>query len=245
MICKNCEQNFNGKYCEECGQKSDVKRVDFNYIINEIPDSILQINQGFFFTIKELTLRPGRSVQNFLTGKRKPYYKPFSFFLVTATVYFLLAYLLERDTIIDDFISGFNNGMTDSNETSGISVLEWISKNQTYSILLLIPFFSIATYLAFLQSKYNYFEHVVINLYITGYQMIIYLIFGFVFVQENVLLIVPVLLGFIYNIWVFNQLFAEKKFMKRTFLMILIYVNFIVLLFLTLTIVAVIQKLIS
>lgn len=244
MICKNCEQNFKGNFCMECGQRSDVKRVDFQYIANEIPDSILQINQGFFFTVKELTLRPGRSIQNFLTGKRKAYYKPIAFFLVTATTYFLLAYLLGKDTIIDDFISGVTNSMKDNNKTSGIAVLEWISKNQSYFILLLIPVFSFASYLAFVRSQFNYFEHVVINLYITGYQMIIYLIFGFLFASESILSVSAVLFGFIYNFWAFSQLFCEKKNLKRFLLIVLIYINFFVLFFVILLITAKVQKLI-
>lgn len=135
---------------------------------------------------------------------------------------------MERNTFVDDMLFGFKDSMKDHNQTSGLSALKWISKNQTYFILLFLPLFSSASYLAFIKSEYNYFEHLVINLYITGYQMIIYLILGFVFFKENLFLLTPFLAGFIYNIWAFNQLFENKTNVKKAMLIILTYLIFII-----------------
>ena len=52
MICKNCEQNFNGNYCSNCGQNSNIRKVDYKYLLNEIPNSIFQINRGFLLKYK-------------------------------------------------------------------------------------------------------------------------------------------------------------------------------------------------
>ena len=188
MICKNCKHNFNGIFCNNCGQNSKVKRIDFKYLVDEIPNSIFQVNRGFFFTVKELFIRPGHNIRDFLAGKRIRHYKPIAFLLVTTTLYVLTAYLMDRNTFIDDLILGFREGMDERKEISDFRILNWISKNQAYVPLLILPLYSLSTYLAFAKSKYNYFEHLVINFYITGQQMIIYLIFGFIFYQENVLL---------------------------------------------------------
>lgn len=49
----------------------------------------------------------------------------------------------------------------------------WLSKNYTYLVLLSIPLFSLAAWIVFWHFKVNYFEHFVINLYITGQQAFI------------------------------------------------------------------------
>ncbi len=63
MICKNCKQNFNGNFCNNCGQNSNVRKIDVKYLIDEIPNSIFQINRGFLFILKELFTRPGDSIR--------------------------------------------------------------------------------------------------------------------------------------------------------------------------------------
>lgn len=227
MICKNCEKSVEGNYCSHCGQKSATRRIDATYVRHEIPNSIFQLDRGFLFTVKELFLRPGHSIRAFLHGKRKPHYKPFAYLIITFTLYALSAYLMERSTYIDDLLFGFKGRMIASGETADSPALDWISKNQVYVTLLIIPFFSLASYLAFIRSSYNYFEHLVLNLYITGQQMIIYLVLGFIFFKDNALTGVPVLLGFLYNFWVYYQLFEEKSLRAKVGLVALTYFIFV------------------
>lgn len=242
MICKNCGENFEANFCGNCGQNAKVRKINLKYLIDEIPDTIFQINRGFLFTVKQLTLRPGYSIREFLDGKRKPYYKPFAFFLITSTLYFLLTYVLDKNTFIDDLLLGFRHGMEDRNQSTDSGILEWISKNQTYFILFFLPLFSLASYLAFIKWKYNYFEHLVINIYITGYQMIIYLIFSFVFFEENILLTAPLIIGFIYNFWTFIQLFEGKKIWNKILRLILAYIIFLAIISLLIFLVVGIMK---
>ncbi len=75
MICQNCGKGFEGNYC---GQKAGGRRIEAKYVRNKIPNSIFQLDRGFLFTLKELFIRPGHSIRDFLAGKRKSHYKPFS-----------------------------------------------------------------------------------------------------------------------------------------------------------------------
>lgn len=242
MICKNCKNKLQGDFCSNCGQKSRVGRINFNYLANEIPNSIFQLNRGFFFTIKELFIRPGHSIREFLSGKRVHHYKPIGFLLLTSTIYVLSAYLLERNTFFYDLALGFEEGASGNNETLGTTFINWISKYQVYIPLIILPIFSISTYIAFFKSKYNYFEHLVINFYITGQQMIIYWILGFLFFKENIFLITPIVVGLIYNFWTFNQIFDNKKFLTKIGLMILTYILFVIGIIMIIMIVGVFLK---
>lgn len=231
MNCKNCNNELLGKFCNQCGQKSKVERIDLNYLLNEIPNSIFQLNRGFFFTLKELFLRPGHSIREFLSGKRVNHYKPISYLLITSTIYVLSAYLMERNTFFYDMALGFEEGASGANnndETIETSFLSWMSKYQAYIPLIILPLFSISTYLAFIKSEYNYLEHLVINFYITGQQMIIYWLLGFLFYKENIFMVTPIAIGIIYNFWCFNQIFKDKKTSTKAGLVILSYIIFVI-----------------
>lgn len=235
MICKNCGHSFDGSFCNDCGQSSTVRRIDFKFLIHEIPNSIFHFNRGLFFTIKELSTRPGHTIREFVVGKRIQNYKPISYLLVASALYVIATHLMGRNTFIADFVSGFTMGMTEQDQSSGSEVINWITKNQTYITLLFIPLFSFASYIAFIKSGYNYFEHLVLNLYITGQQMLIYLIFSFVITKDNILMGLPILLGMIYNIWAYFQFFDNKKNINKALLILMTYifaiVEFFVILF--------------
>lgn len=228
MLCKNCGKNYEGNFCSHCGQKAGTTRIDARYVRNEIPNSIFQLDRGFLFTVKELFIRPGHSIRAFLQGKRKPHYKPFAYLIITFTLYSLAAYLMERGTYIDDLLFGFKGRMADNGQRTDLPILDWISKNQIYVTLLVLPFFSLASYLSFLRSGYNYFEHLVLNLYLTGQQMIIYLILGLIFFKDNAFIGVPILVGFLYSFWVYYQFFDRKRPFARIGLMALTYLLFAV-----------------
>ena len=199
MICKNCEQSFEGKFCANCGQNSKVKKINFKYLVADIQESLLQVNRGFLFTLKELFTRPGHAIREFLEGKRVRHYKPVAYLLVTSTIYILSTYLMDRNTFIEDVIVGFNQGASEVNPDADLSYQNWIVDKQVYVTLSLIPLFSLSSYLAFFKSKYNFFEHLVINCYIIGQQMIFFSISGFFFYKDNFLLLIPFIVSTLYN----------------------------------------------
>ena len=228
MNCKNCENIFEGKFCNNCGQKSSVKRIDFQFLLNEIPNTIFQVNRGFFFTVKELALRPGRSISAFLEGKRIHHYKPLAFLLVTTTLYVLVTFLFGKISFTNDIISGVKEGFVESSRAvENLNALEWIANHEAYFLMMIIPIYSLSTYLVFIKSRYNYFEHLVINFFISGQQMLLYAVlvpfhdeFGFVE-------LISFLVGIAYNLWVFKQMFKEKKWYVYILLICFSYLVFI------------------
>lgn len=168
--CKNCEHDFEGKFCNNCGQKSSVQKINYNYLLTEISESVFQVNRGLFFTIKELFIRPGHSIRQYLEGKRKPHFKPFAYVLIFSTLYVLASKLLEKNTFIGDAWSGLLKGWNnyESATTNNTLVLTWIGNEFTIVSLFLLPVFSFASYLAF--KNYNYWEHLILNTFITGQQ---------------------------------------------------------------------------
>lgn len=67
--CNNCNHELTGKYCSGCGQPVQLKRIDSHYIMHEI-EHVLHIEKGILFTIKELLIRPGQNIREFIKDNR-------------------------------------------------------------------------------------------------------------------------------------------------------------------------------
>ena len=87
MKCKNCDQNIDTNFCPNCGQSAKVGEINLSYFLQEMTDSLFQINRGFFFTMRELFIRPGESIREYLSGKRNNHFTPIAYVLTLSTIY--------------------------------------------------------------------------------------------------------------------------------------------------------------
>ncbi len=238
MKCKNCENSADENFCPHCGQRTIVDAINFGTLRNEFHNDIFQINRGFLFTIKELIVRPGHAIRDFVDGKRKPYYKPISFLLVSVTLYVFVAYLLDVDSFLARSINNFKDGWDNANQetdkfelpTGGI--FEWLKTNQTYLVFVFVPIFSLASFIAFVRTKYNYYEHLVLQLYITGLQFIMITVFTCAFFAIPEILTITILVSCIlYSLFTYKQFFKGRTFVEVFLRYILIQIIFIVLYF--------------
>jgi len=212
MKCKNCGNQVSRNYCSQCGQSSRISRINLPNFLEELSVSIFQINRGFFFTIKELTIRPGNTIREFLAGKRRSHIRPITFLISLSTLYFLAGVITDQQTWLDNFLSGFLEGMAESRENfAASSILNWFANNYAYANLLLLPIFSLASYLAFNKYQLNYLEHIVINSYLAGQQAIIYILLVFVniLVDNELIEALTLLLSVCYTFWTYWQLFEK------------------------------------
>ncbi len=229
MICKNCQHQFEGKFCNNCGQNANVERIDSKYLFTEIWNNIFQVDRGFFFTVKELFLRPGHSIREFLEGKRTPYFKPVTFVFVFSTLYVLISYFVGQKPYLGEMIAGFSKGITGgtTEELVSMKLFKWLSNNHAYSTLILLPVFSFASYLTFIKSKYNYYEHLVLNFYITGQQMIFYMLLNiimFVIGKEVPSIFISIFfVAIMYTFWTYFQFFEDKHPLVKILLTLLTY----------------------
>ncbi len=217
-----------GNYCSKCGQNTRVRRIDLSSFINELSETLFQVNRGFFFTYFSLFTKPGQTIRDFLEGKRAQHYKPIAYVLLLSTLYLLVTRITEQATWIDDLVSGFNQ------YEEGIDIpsqFNWLINNFSYSNLILLPIFSIGSFLAFKKAKYNYLEHMVLNAYITGQQSVIYLLFNLVtFYYDNKLTdAIPTFLSIFYTFWVYWQFFNKGNRVINILSTLLTYVIYVIL----------------
>ncbi len=222
MKCKNCDSELIGNFCSNCGQTKKVSKITWPFFLAEISDNIFQINRGLFYTLKELFVRPGQTIRFFIEGKRKNYFKPIAYAFTLSTLFFIIARHFESGTFISDAISGYSAAANDFEEGSRtakidgkiLPKLNWFADNYAVTVLLLLPIFSLASYISFLKAGWNYLEHFVINAYITGQQAIIYSISALLtplFTDNDTLITITLYISMIYNVVVFWQFFKELK----------------------------------
>lgn len=156
--CLNCDNEFEGFFCNLCGQKSATHRFTMHEWLHEIPHSLWHVDSGFFVTMKTLFLRHGNAIREYLQGKRKLLFSPFLYVLILCGVYVVASHFL---------IPKPENVHTELKSLA--DALRYIEENY-YKILvvaMIIPV-TIGSYLAYFRSGYNFAEHLVLNAYLTG-----------------------------------------------------------------------------
>ena len=83
--CASCATVFQGNYCPRCGQSAQIGRFSFTKAFRLFLDVWGIGNRSMTRTIRDLLLRPGYMIRDYLKGMQSAYFPPFKmFFLLTA-----------------------------------------------------------------------------------------------------------------------------------------------------------------
>ena len=88
--CLNCDTEFTGNYCNNCGQKRTRGDLTIKMVFSDFVQSVFLFDSSLRKTLIGLLLKPGSHVKSYLEGKRKKYFPPFQFFLLFMTIYLLM-----------------------------------------------------------------------------------------------------------------------------------------------------------
>ncbi|MBT8181758.1 MAG: DUF3667 domain-containing protein, partial [Eudoraea sp.] len=102
--CRNCGTHVTNKYCENCGQRTSVYKVSFKETIHDFIDAAFSLNAPLFITLKQLIVNPGIVLREYLEGKRKKYYKPVAFFILTTVAYLVIRSAIGFDPFTDTVV---------------------------------------------------------------------------------------------------------------------------------------------
>ena len=151
-VCRYCGQPTSGKYCYNCGEKLMVSPITLHTIFHEIFHYFTHLDKGFGYTLKKLVTQPGTMQKAYIDGERSRHQKPFSMFFICGTISGLGYYLVNvayrkiygaADYTSEDFF-------------------------RHYFILLqalLLPLYTLVTWLSFKNQKYTYAETLIMMLY--------------------------------------------------------------------------------
>ena len=83
--CATCGTHYDGNYCPRCGLSAKIGRYSFKNAFLLFLDVWGLGNRGMFCSIRDLILRPGYMIRDYLRGMQMAYFPPFKlFFLLLA-----------------------------------------------------------------------------------------------------------------------------------------------------------------
>lgn len=84
--CATCGTSYQGNYCPRCGQSSRIGRYSVKTAFLLFLDVWGLGNRGMFRSIRDLLLRPGYMIRDYLGGMQMAYFPPFKMFFLLATL---------------------------------------------------------------------------------------------------------------------------------------------------------------
>jgi hypothetical protein len=204
ITCLNCGELFKGNFCPNCGQAAREERLSATVLLYETVHFVTHFEKGFLHTIWAFLVRPGQTSVNFLSGKRRQYQKPVSYFLILTGLYillhnFIIHYYKYHYDMLDE-----NRVTLDFREQANLL----LRTHFTPYIILIILFSAVIIYQILAKKKYNFIEILTLSLYGGGtyFVMLIVsdLVFGVIFkvniISVNVF-IWQLSISSVYNIW--------------------------------------------
>lgn len=168
LTCINCGAEGTGKYCDQCGQRKQVKRINFKEAWFDFWARIYGFDGMFPRTLVDLTLRPGFAATAYIKGNRARYYGPVGYFFLMITLLYLVASLLSID-IMDFMKNASNSGLQpEIKQGSGQEkfmqeTMALVSDNLKLVSFIFVPLQAFcARYLFFRKSGYNFLEHTIL-----------------------------------------------------------------------------------
>lgn len=226
-LCKNCSHTFEGNFCSNCGQKTTTKRLDWQYVYDELKYTFLHVNNGLLFTAKQLYIRPGVMVREFIEGKRVKHYKPILMVFVLAGIMGLALHYLKLEKLVSNYNSG--------NPEVTAKTFRWISSHYTIVELLLLPIISLASWITYRKWGYNYIENVIINSFATSQRLLFSIAtFPILYLLQDKSLFLKNIIQFpeyLLTIWMYWQLYPNKTVNQRIVRLFLFVVAIIILFF--------------
>ena len=206
--CQNCNEIATNNFCSNCGHPTKLKRIDREYAAQEFLN-LIGFEKGFIFTFKELAIRPGKTVINYLTVNRNQITKPIAFLILSSFIYTFVSQYLGISLIISEEQNKIYG------DSTYIKFINWVSNNYGYSNLLMLLPITLWTKLLFRKHRYNFYEtFVMVCLYMAEAMLFLTIIlslnklFDFSLSTYNTIITITM---FIYISWAIS-LFYEKSF---------------------------------
>ncbi|NNJ58435.1 MAG: DUF3667 domain-containing protein [Lutibacter sp.] len=202
-ICKNCKTEVTLNYCPNCGNPIKLTRINSQYIVQEV-GSVLNFDKGIFYTIRELILRPGKTIRQFIKEDRNRLVKPIVFIIISSLIYSIFQQLFNFE---DGYV-----GYSFEKDSAIHSIFNWVSKNYGYSNILMGIFIALWIKIFFKKYGYNFYEILILLCFVMGIGMLLFAVFG---VADSLIDLKIIdkgyLIGILYILWAIAQFFDKKK----------------------------------
>jgi len=208
--CLNCgSDTATFTYCPNCGQKTSTHRYSLkHFLVHDVVHGVWHVDRGLLYTIKELFVRPGHSIREYVQGKRMKHFNVISTLLI----------VLAASLFISSFSTVDMAEIRNSWQTKGY--IQLVRKYYKYIIISALPLYAIAGYCLFRRSRQNYSEYLVAYTYMVAALLLLGMIFPLitlVYTNREVLYYVKVItpiMTMVYFYWFHYQYFSAFGYSK-------------------------------
>jgi hypothetical protein len=160
-LCMNCNAAIGqGQiYCPTCGQRVHSPRLTLQEISKEFVHAVAHVDRSALSLILLLLVRPGTVALEYVSGKRKRYFGPFAFLVVS--VAFTSAVIA---------ISGFQAVATDDPN----KVADFLQRHINLLFFAQVPVLSLSCRLIAFRERFNYAEYLVLASYTAAMHILYY-----------------------------------------------------------------------
>jgi len=198
--CRNCDAAvaLGQAYCGLCGQKYATERLTLHEIGHDLLHAFIHVDRSALSLVQMLLVRPGTVALNYVKGKRKRYFGPFSFLVIVVAAASAVIALTgfravsaNRANVIVDFLQGHVNLL----------------------MFTEVPLLAGFSRLFDVRGCFNFAEHLVLAAYTSSMRVVlatlIVIPFWYIFKPSNPALVALVSLA----IWALYFGFAESQFL--------------------------------
>ena len=200
--CPNCEAPLapGQLFCGQCGQHAGAHRLTLGGIGHELVHALFHVDQSIFALLKGLLIRPGTVARDYVDGRRKRYFSPFGFLVITAglATFFVIATGAR-----------WFSAITDSHAQ------EILSLHFNLVVLLQTPVLMMLCKLLFWNERLNLAEHLVLVSYTAGVRMLfLSFVAGPIMYATGVTMTNPVFYVMYYAVWLSYFALAAVQFYR-------------------------------
>jgi hypothetical protein len=161
--CLNCATPLapQDQHCRQCGQKADTHRLNMHDIGHAAVHVLTHADHSVLALVRDLAVRPGRVAREYVAGRRRKYFNPFTFVLVVVG----LASLAMAAAGFVDFTRA---------AARGHPVAAFLQRTLNLVVLVQLPLLALFAALLFRGAKLNFAEHLVLAAYTSGFRSIFF-----------------------------------------------------------------------
>lgn len=90
LVCKNCETEFTGHFCNNCGQSAKDFDRPVSVLIIDAMANMMAFDTRLWKSLKSILFKPGEMALDYVAGKRMRYMPPFRLYLFISFIFFML-----------------------------------------------------------------------------------------------------------------------------------------------------------
>ncbi len=238
-LCKNCNKDLNSEnnFCDFCGAKVIKNRLTLKNLFEHFSETFLNYDNKLLQTFITLFTKPETVIKGYIQGTRKKYVDVISYFAIGLTLSGFQMFVLNKffpELMNVDFLT--QKGAEDFQQKN----MNFVQEYQSVIYMLIVPVYAVISKIIFFDyKKYNYTEHLVINMYLAAHlsivSSILIIIVSLFGINFGIIGILLTFLQILFSTYCFKRIFnlSIKQILLKAILFLLItgvlFIIFIVL----------------